>query len=297
MKNNKYNIAFIILNYKTAEDSIHLLKSIEAQIWHHDIKIYIVDNGSFDDSIEKLKNLETRLNFEIIVSDINSGYARGNNLGIQKALADGYKYIVISNSDILIERQDDFLERIYKTYDKNPSIAVIAPSIVNLDNMQQNPFRRERFNLQEIVKMKIFYLSGFYKLYYFLRVYIFYGFITYMAQFKKQKRIKNTANQVLDSGYIYAPHGSFLIFTPTYFQYFDGFDNNTFLYCEEFILAERLRQKGLKCWYENRLNVLHKESQSREKVVKNYKEKVKFTLKHTFDSCRYFAKIIKLGNL
>lgn len=86
-----------------------------------------------------------------------------------------------------------------------------------------------------------------------------------------------------------------MIFTPSYFKYYNGFYENTFLYCEEFILAERLIKKDLKCFFENSLNVLHKESKSTDKVVKNYKEKVKFILKHTFESCKYFAKILELN--
>ncbi len=291
------NTAFVVLNYKTSYDAIALVENIAKQLWHKDIKVYIVDNDSNDESIEKFKKIKSNINIELIESKINLGFAKGNNLGIKKALLDGFQFIIASNSDILIENQPDFLEKIYKIYEEDHNIAVIAPTIKNLDGVYQNPFRKKRFSFKEIIKMKFFYLSGFYKLYYLLRVYIFYGLITYMAQKRVQRAIENFSNnQVPSSGYIYAPHGSFLIFTPTFLKYFDGFDNKTFLYCEEFILAEKLRQNNLKCWYENTLNILHKECQSTEKVVKNYKEKVKFTLQHTFESCKYFAKIIKLGH-
>ena len=292
--NQDYNIALVILNYKTPEDTIALIKNIEEQSWSKKIKIYIVDNGSCDGSVEKFNNLNCNMSIELIESKTNLGFAKGNNLGIKKALLDGFRFIMVSNSDILIEKQSNFLEKIYEIYSKDQDIAVIAPSIKNFDGIYQNPFRNERFSLNEIVKMKLFFLSGFYKLYYFLRVYILFELITYIVQKRRYKKIKNYHNKKQSSGYIYAPHGSFLIFTPTFFKYFNGFDDKTFLYCEEFILAEKLRQNSLKCWYENTLNVLHKECQSTEKIVYNYKEKVKFTLKHTFSSCKYFAKIIKI---
>jgi len=294
MIGQKDKIAIVILNYKTAEDTIALVKNIEKQTWSERIKIYIVDNGSSDDSVKKLDSLKCCIDVELIESKINLGFAKGNNIGIKKALTDRFKFVIASNSDILIKKQSDFLEKIDEIYSKDQNIAVIAPSIKNLDGICQNPFRKERFSDKEIVKMKYFYLSGMYRLYYFFRVYILFGLITYIVQKKRHKRITNYVNKVLSNGYIYAPHGSFLIFTPTFFKYFDGFDDNTFLYCEEFILAENLRQQGLRCWYENSLKILHKECQSREKITNSYKEKVKFTLKHTFESCRYFAKIIKI---
>ena len=175
--------------------------------------------------------------------------------------------------------------------------SVIIHNGIDTDRFKKN--EHERFSFKEIIKMNFFYLLDFYKLYYLLRVYIFYVLITHIVQNRQQRKIKffsSSNNQLPSIGYIYASHGSFLIFTPTFFKYFDGFDKGTFLYCEEFILAERLREKDLKCWYEDSLNVLYKECQSTEKVVNNYKEKVKFTLEYTFNSCRIFAKIMKLGH-
>jgi len=193
---------------KNDEDTIALVKNIEKQTWSERIKIYIVDNGSSDDSVKKLDSLKCCIDVELIESKINLGFAKGNNIGIKKALTDRFKFVIASNSDILIKKQSDFLEKIDEIYSKDQNIAVIAPSIKNLDGICQNPFRKERFSDKEIVKMKYFYLSGMYRLYYFFRVYILFGLITYIVQ-------KN------------------LIFTPTFFKYFDGFDDNTFLYCEE----------------------------------------------------------------
>lgn len=116
--------------------------------------------------------------------------------------------------------------------------------------------------------------------------------ITYLAK-KRKDEILSSPPALSDSGYIYAPHGSFLIFTPTFFNHFDGFDKHTFLYCEEFILAEMLLSKKLSCYFENSLDILHKESQATNSLVKYYKDKVKFTLRHTFESCKYFSKIVK----
>ena len=286
-------IAFVILNYKTVDETIILLKNLYAQNWYKQIKIYVVENGSNNGSIAKLKKAQKKYSFELLLSNQNLGFAQGNNIGISKAISDGNKFVICSNNDINLHPQSDFMEKIESVYNSNKKIAIIAPAIKNLDGLYQNPFRKKRFSKKEILLMKLFYLSYFYKFYYFFRVYVIYNLITYMAKKRKDKASSLPPN-LSDSGYIYAPHGSFLIFTPTFFNHFNGFDEHTFLYCEEFILAEMLRYKKLSCYFENSLHVLHKESRTTNCVVKNYKEKVKFTLQNTFKSCKYFTKMIKV---
>ncbi|RUM45773.1 MAG: hypothetical protein DSY46_01925 [Hydrogenimonas sp.] len=287
-------LAFVILNFKTPDETIQLVHNLEKQAWSSKVKVYIVDNGSADHSLEVFQRLESTIEVEVIASKRNLGFAKGHNLGIQKARLDGFQWIIVSNSDIRLKIDPDFVRKMEVAYEEDGEIAVIAPTIVNLHGMHQNPFRKERFSRKEIIKMKLFYLSGFYKLYYFLRVYILYDLITYIARKRLQRAVaSHRYSQVTESGYIYAPHGSFLIFTPTFFKYFDGFDEGTFLYCEEFILAEKLREKGLKCWYENQLNIEHQESKATEKLTGNYREKVKFTLKYTLNSCAYFTNMIR----
>lgn len=286
-------IGFVILNYKTYKDTLELLKNLQKQSWISKLNIYVVDNGSNNESVNELTKIKNFFfEFELIMSSKNIGFAKGNNLGITKAVHDGCEFIICSNSDINIDKQNDFLQQIRSTYDLDEDIAIIAPSIRNMDDIYQNPFRANRFTKKEIIKMKLFYLTNFYRIYYFFRVYIFYGLITYIAKKRKSNNNKLPIIQN-NNGYIYSPHGSFLIFTPTFFKYYKGFDNSTFLYCEEFILSEMLYSKNLKCYFQKSLKVLHKESQTTDAIVKNYKEKVKFTLKHTFQSCKYFSKIIK----
>ena len=289
-------IGFVILNYKTYQDTLELILNLKEQVWFKDIKIYVVENGSKNESIVELEKVKDKYDFEFIISNQNLGFANGNNLGILKARSDGCEFVICSNSDINVTKQDDFLQRIESIFDKDPKIAIIAPSIKNLDAIYQNPFRSQRFSAKEIIKMKFFYLSYFYKIYYFFRVYVFYELITKLAQKRKKTQIV-TPSIKKESSFIYAPHGSFLIFTPMFFKYYEGFDKNTFLYCEEFILAEMLLKQDLLCWFENSIEVLHKESKTTDAIVKNYKEKVKFTLQHTFSSCRYFSKLIRISDV
>ena len=59
-------------------------------------------------------------------------------------------------------------------------------------------------------------------------------------------------------------------------------------------VAEHLKIKGLKTWYDGRIHALHKESKTVEMITKTHKKKVRFLLIHMFNSSRVFVKMLKL---
>jgi GT2 family glycosyltransferase len=67
--------------------------------------LYVVDNLSPDGSLILSRKLAEKYSFKtiIIANDANYGVAKGNNIGIKKALADECDLILISNNDIALE--------------------------------------------------------------------------------------------------------------------------------------------------------------------------------------------------
>lgn len=286
---------FVILNYHNHEATALLLQNLSEQLWYTQLAVYVVENGSDNDSLEQLRALNQSLDFTLIVSSENLGFARGNNLGISAARANGCNTVICCNSDIIINRQPEFLDRINALIAKQPDIFLIAPDIVNLDHVRQNPFRPTPYGFKEKLKAKLFFSTGLYLLYYVVRVYLLYPLITAISLKRKARNTAAVREAPLpESATIYAAHGCFCIFTPTFFRYFDGFDPSTFLYCEELILAEKIRRAEGKVWFDNTLQVIHQEEGSTNMVAKSYRSKVKFTLWHTLRSCRFFAKLLCL---
>lgn len=99
-------IYIIVLNYNNPNDTIECLTSI-FQLDYKDYKILLVDNSSTDNSDELLtKYIEKVANskIEYIKSNMNGGYAAGNNIGIKYALQQGdLDYVWILNNDTLVE--------------------------------------------------------------------------------------------------------------------------------------------------------------------------------------------------
>src|SRR3989304_1841235 len=88
-------IAIIIVNWNGEKYIKDCLESLKNQSYR-DFDIILVDNNSSDDSLEVAESYE---DIFVIRNKINYGFAKGNNIGIQRALKDGYKYVVLVNCD------------------------------------------------------------------------------------------------------------------------------------------------------------------------------------------------------
>lgn len=70
---------------------------------YKNFKIFIVDNGSKDQSINLIKSYSNKLNIDITLLENNKGFAMANNIGIKKAIDEKYEYILTINNDTELE--------------------------------------------------------------------------------------------------------------------------------------------------------------------------------------------------
>ncbi|HYF52556.1 MAG TPA: glycosyltransferase family 2 protein [Planctomycetota bacterium] len=117
------SVSIIIVNLNGERLLDDCLNSLNAQTYR-DFEVVFVDNGSKDGSVEKARALMPSAN--IIALNENTGFARGNNIGI--AAAKG-RYIVLLNNDT---RSDpNFLEELVKPVESDKTIGMVAPKILN----------------------------------------------------------------------------------------------------------------------------------------------------------------------
>ncbi len=133
-------IAVIILNYKTPELTIDCLASMEGEI-EDGVLVLVVDNNSGDGSCEKIEDSITQNNWggwcRLIPSEVNGGFAAGNNIGIRAVEAEVY---VLLNSDTII--RPGAYRALYKALKQNPGVGLVAPGLENVDgDIEQNTFR------------------------------------------------------------------------------------------------------------------------------------------------------------
>ena len=83
-------IGIIIVTYNSQKDITRILESIITQK-NENLVVYIVDNNSKDETLKIVQIYQSKIAICIISSQVNNGFARGNNIGIQKAIDDASK--------------------------------------------------------------------------------------------------------------------------------------------------------------------------------------------------------------
>lgn len=131
-----FNIAVIIINYRTAGMVIDCLESLIPELDNDEARIVLVDNNSGDGSIEIIekwlaKNDDNSLVL-FIKSSTNGGFSSGNNIGINAVES---KFYLLLNSDTLIRR--GAIEQLLKTAENNESAGLITPRLEWLDTKEQ----------------------------------------------------------------------------------------------------------------------------------------------------------------
>ena len=142
-------VCAFVLNWNGADQTIACLDSLKV---HSDIPVVIIDNGSKDDSIERItqylksepdadvliadehaiKGISQQHKRTPIVNDGNYGYAGGNNIGLEYALRAGYEYFWILNNDIVLEA--GALDGLLKTMEEDPKCGFAASVLVYTNN-------------------------------------------------------------------------------------------------------------------------------------------------------------------
>ena len=117
------NLGIVILNWNGEELLSRFLPSLIkfTPIKHN---IYIIDNGSNDNSIGFVENNYKRV--KVIKLDSNYGYAKGYNIGL-KNIND--EILCLLNNDV--EVTENWTDNILKQFDLEPNTAVIQPKLKN----------------------------------------------------------------------------------------------------------------------------------------------------------------------
>jgi GT2 family glycosyltransferase len=122
-------IAAVIVNWNQADLTIRAVRSIQGMVE----SIYIVDNDSRDDEFIKLVAAFDDSDVRLIRAETNLGYAGGNNLAADAALAAGHDALMIMNNDALAEPRA--IETLRGYLDIHPAVGVAMPTVLSIDGL------------------------------------------------------------------------------------------------------------------------------------------------------------------
>lgn len=148
-------LSIIIVSWNTAELTLKCLKSIFLYLDNKlDFEVFLVDNNSNDETVEKVKKVKNEKSWErlrTIESDQNLGFARANNLAISQASGE---YILLLNPDTeLID--EGLLEMINFADEKG--VGIIGPKLLNSDGSLQRSCRQFPKLLDQVLIQLKFY--------------------------------------------------------------------------------------------------------------------------------------------
>ena len=223
-------LAVIVINYNKYEKTIECIESIENSEINDEYKIYLLDNNTTNNSVEILKNkFKDHRNLEMIESNENLGYARGNNLCLEKAYNEGYNYALISNNDIIYEKNT--IQKLKNDIKEMDNIFIVAPKVEKMDK-----------TIQKSIKIKC---PSFIK---------YICTETYLSHIFKEK---NYSKEISELSEVYWVAGCCFLVDIKKFHNIDYFDKYIFLYYEEYILSEKCRQNKLKIYFDPSVSVKH----------------------------------------
>lgn len=257
-------LAVIILNYNSYELSIHAARNIQAL--DGSIKIIIVDNCSKDNSAEMLnEEFNNDSDVSVVLNKENLGYANGNNVGIRYALTLDVDTILIMNPDITVDNRE-ILEKLYTLLNNHPQIG--AATVSTIFNGKINKPNECAWMFMNKLQM------------------LFSGTLL-------KKLVHNCyyPNIVANSeGYALVDivQGCFFMIKLENMKKINYFDDNTFLYCEEAILARRLQSIGLHNAVLPSLFIHHNHKEKNKKLQK-YDNK-RFDMNCYYNSRKYYIR-------
>jgi GT2 family glycosyltransferase len=124
-------LVVILINWRHEERTLRCARAVAG--WHA-LKphVIVVDNESTEATRGVLSAAVPAEN--LICSTVNRGYAGGNNLGIERALAAGLEYVLLLNTDAEISAAG--VGRLLARLDAYTQIAIVGP-VVNEANERQ----------------------------------------------------------------------------------------------------------------------------------------------------------------
>ncbi|ALI99882.1 glycosyltransferase family 2 protein [Rufibacter tibetensis] len=115
-------VSIISVNYNQATVTCEMVASLK-KVSYPNIEIIVVDNASPSDDPTLITDLYPEV--KLIRSEVNLGFAGGNNLGIAQAAGE---YLLFLNNDTEVE--PDFLEPLVNLFQKDSKAGIASPKII-----------------------------------------------------------------------------------------------------------------------------------------------------------------------
>ncbi|MHC5795248.1 glycosyltransferase [Lacisediminihabitans sp. FW035] len=120
-------VSVVLVNFRGASDTIEAIGQLGLLDWPQEkLEIVVVENGSGDDSAERLRAAAPHIN--LVVSTTNEGFAGGCNIGVK---ASSGEYIALLNNDAKPDRS--WVRAAVAKFEESPRIGAVASRVLDWD--------------------------------------------------------------------------------------------------------------------------------------------------------------------
>ena len=130
-------VGVVVLNWNRWNYTLECLESLN-QSKYSNLSVIVIDNGSTDDSVNKIEAWIKRQpfydRFLLIKNQENLGFAAGCNIGIRHAISSGCQYIFLLNNDAIVH--PNCLSALITNVEKHDRVGIAGPKVYYADNPQ-----------------------------------------------------------------------------------------------------------------------------------------------------------------
>jgi len=240
------DLSVIIVNYNVKYFLEQALLSVEKAVAASslDVEIFVVDNASSDSSIELVEEKFPEVN--LIASEENLGFSKGNNLAIRKAKG---RYVLLLNPDTVIE--ENTLSEVVSFMDKNPDAGGLGVKMID----GSGNFLPESKRGLPTPSVAFYKLTGLARL------------------FPKSETFGKYHLSYLDENKIQSVDilsGAFMLMRSETLDKVGLLDEAFFMYGEDIDLSYRIIKAGYKNYYYPHTRIIHYKGESTKKGSLNY---------------------------
>lgn len=229
-------VSVIIVNYNTSHLTNACIDSVIKYTSNLNYEIILVDNASSDGSQELFRS---RKDIIFIESNVNLGFGRGNNLGVNNAKGN---FLFFLNSDTLIIENSIFhLYEFFKRNEDQLKIGALGCKLVDAELKIMNSG------------------GGFPKVVNDLKEYYYVALQKIFKATLAARDPYDFSKPFFEIDYVI---GADLMMRKSIYDSLGGFDEQFFMYYEESDLQFRLWEKGLKCYITTETQIIHLEGGS-----------------------------------
>ncbi|NOZ03507.1 MAG: glycosyltransferase [FCB group bacterium] len=229
-------VSVLIVNYNVKQYLIHAIDAIRQSEYPGKIEIIVVDNHSFDGSVNALR--EQYPECTVIANPENVGFGRAVNQGAEAACG---TYLLILNPDTII--QEKTIGTFVEYLEKNQQVGMVGPKILNADGSLQLACKRS-FPTIGVALPKVLGLTKL---------------------FPHSRWAGKYNLTYLDPDEIHsveAISGSCMFIRAELFRQIGGFDDRFFMFGEDLDLCYRVGEAGYEVHYLPTTQIIHYHGES-----------------------------------